>query len=212
MRLGAADTLLLCLDVVNNESVAAAVRKVKRKYGVLDFLINNAGVGVFIPFQEQTAKDIERQVRTNLEGLMKVTCAFLPHVRKGIINIASAAGKTVYEEMSVYCGSKFGVRGFTQSLAVEYPRLRICCVNPDMTATRLRAIRRPLTRWKDLQVPGSGRMYPCRGHGVEARSGHGEAVLRNGYDPANQKVFVIPDEEQNRVSFLFSTSMRPWPN
>jgi len=92
MRLGAADTLLLRLDVVDNESVAAAVRKVKRKYGALDFLINNAGVGAFIPFQEQTAKDIERQVRTNLEGLIKVTRAFLPHVRKGIINIASAAG------------------------------------------------------------------------------------------------------------------------
>lgn len=137
MRLGAADTLLLCLDVVDNESVAAAVRKVKRKYGALDFLINNAGVGAFIPFQEQTAKDIERQIRTNLEGLMKVARAFLPHVRKGIINIASAAGQTVYEEMSVYCGSKFGVRGFTQALALEYPRLRICCVNPDMTATRL---------------------------------------------------------------------------
>jgi len=39
--------------------------------------------------------------------------------------------------MSVYCGSKFGVRGFTQALALEYPRLSICCVNPDMTATRL---------------------------------------------------------------------------
>ena len=61
----------------------------------------------------------------------------LPQVRKGIINIASAAGKTAYEEMSVYCGSKFGVGGFTQALALECPRLRICCVNPDMTATRL---------------------------------------------------------------------------
>lgn len=137
MMLGAADTLLLRLDVVDNESIAEAVRKVKMKYGVLDFLINNAGVGVFIPFQEQTAKDIERQIRTNLEGLMKVARAFLPHVRKGVINIASAAGQTVYEEMSVYCGSKFGVRGFTQALALEYPRLRICCVNPDMTSTRL---------------------------------------------------------------------------
>jgi short-subunit dehydrogenase len=39
--------------------------------------------------------------------------------------------------MAVYCGTKFGVRGFTQSLALEYPRLRICCVNPDLTATHL---------------------------------------------------------------------------
>ncbi|MBI5212989.1 MAG: SDR family oxidoreductase [Nitrospirae bacterium] len=94
-------------------------------------------MGFFIPFKEQTTKHIERQIRTNLEGLIKMTNAFLPIVRKGIINIASVAGKTAYDEMTVYCGSKFGVRGFTQGLALEYPRLRICCVNPDMTATRL---------------------------------------------------------------------------
>ncbi|MEK6589649.1 MAG: SDR family oxidoreductase [Nitrospinota bacterium] len=136
-RLGAADTLLLHLDVTDNESVAGAARKVKRKYGDIDFLINNAGTGAFNLFKKQTAKNIERQIRTNLEGLIKVTRAFLPQVKKGIINIASAAGKEAYEEMSVYCGSKFGVRGFTQTLALEYPRLRICCVNPDETATRL---------------------------------------------------------------------------
>lgn len=136
-RFGAADTLLLHLNVVDNESVAEAARKVRRKYGAIDFLINNAGIGIFIPFRNQTAKGIERQLRTNLEGLIKVTRAFLPQVRKGIINVASAAGKTAYEEMSVYCGSKFGVRGFTQTLALECPRLKICCVNPDMTATRL---------------------------------------------------------------------------
>src|SRR4030043_855096 len=68
---------------------------------------------------------------------LKLTRSFLPYIRKGIINIASAAGKTAYAEMSVYCGTKFGVRGFTQALAEEHTRLKICCVNPDMTATRL---------------------------------------------------------------------------
>lgn len=136
-RLGAIDTLLIHLDVMDNESVSEAAIKVKRKYGYVDFFINNAGVGVFAPFREQTARDIERQIRTNLEGLIKVTRAFLPYVRKGVINIASAAGKEAYEEMSVYCGTKFGVRGFTKALALEHPGLRICCVNPDETATRL---------------------------------------------------------------------------
>lgn len=140
-RLGAADTLLLRLDVTDRESVAAAVRKVKRKYGTIAFLINNAGIGAFTPFKKQTMTDIERQIRTNLEGLLRVTRAFLPLVRNGIINIASAAGQTAYAEMSVYCGSKFGVRGFTQALALEFPRLRICCVNPDETATRLSGYR-----------------------------------------------------------------------
>lgn len=136
-RLGAAETLLLQLDVADNESVAEAVKRVKRELGAVDFLVNNAGIGHFVPFRQQTVREIERQVRTNLEGVIKMCRAFLPLVRKGIINIASAAGETAYAEMSVYCGTKFGVRGFTQALALEHPRLRICCVNPDETATRL---------------------------------------------------------------------------
>ena len=136
-RLGAADTLLLQLDVTNGVRVAEALRQVKHHYGAVDFLINNAGVGVFAPFQKQTVRNIERQIRTNLEGLIRMTRAFIPVIKQGIVNIASAAGQEAYAEMSVYCGTKFGVRGFTQGLALEYPRLKICCVNPDETATRL---------------------------------------------------------------------------
>lgn len=136
-KLGAADTLLLHLDVTDNKSVAGAAAKVKDRYGHIDFLINNAGTGTFKHLKKQTTADIERQIRTNLEGLIKVTRAFLPLVRTGVINVASAAGKEAYEEMSVYCGSKFGVRGFTQALALEHPGLRVCCVNPDQVATRL---------------------------------------------------------------------------
>lgn len=136
-KLGAEDTVLLHLDVTDHDSILDAGWEVKRRYGAIDFLINNAGVGVFAPFGEQGVKDIERQIRTNFEGVIKTTRAFLPLVRKGIINIASAAGKEVYTEMSVYCGTKLGVRGFTQALALEQPKLKICCVNPDETATRL---------------------------------------------------------------------------
>jgi NAD(P)-dependent dehydrogenase (short-subunit alcohol dehydrogenase family) len=136
-RLGAEDTHLVHLNVMDNRSIGDAVKRVHRKYGGVDYLINNAGVGIFLPFKEQSVQDIERQIGTNLEGLIKVTRAFLPFIRKGIVNIASAAGKTAYAEMSVYCGTKFGVRGFTQALAQEHPSLKICCVNPDMTATRL---------------------------------------------------------------------------
>lgn len=141
VRLGATDTKLLHLDVTDSRSVSEAVRSIKRTYGGVDFLINNAGVGVWSPLRNQTIKDIERQIRTNLEGLVKMTLSFLPLVRIGIINIASAAGKEAYAGMSVYCATKFGVRGFTQSLALESSRLRVCCVNPDETATRLSGYR-----------------------------------------------------------------------
>lgn len=136
-KLGAADTLLLNLNVMDNRSIASALMKVRKRFGKIDFLINNAGIGVFSLFKKQLVREIENQIRTNLEGLVKMTHAFLPYVRKGIINIASAAGKEAYSEMVSYCASKFGVRGFTQGLSLEYPRLKICSVNPDETATRL---------------------------------------------------------------------------
>jgi len=138
-RLGAEDTLLLQLNVTDVKSIGIALKSVRKKYGGVDFLINNAGMGVFMPFKDQTIKQIEQQTRTNLEGLIKVSYLFLPIIRQGIVNIASAAGKTAYAEMAVYCGTKFGVRGFTQALAGELPHLKIFCVNPDMTATRLSA-------------------------------------------------------------------------
>lgn len=136
-RLGAEDTLLIHLDVTDDRSIPDVLKRIRRKYGGVDFMVNNAGVGAFLPFKEQTLKNIERQIRTNLEGLIKITRTFLPFIRKGIVNVASAAGKTAYAEMSAYCGTKFGVRGFTQALAEELPRLKIFCVNPDMTATHL---------------------------------------------------------------------------
>ena len=93
IKLGAEDTLLLHLDVMDAKSVAVAVRKVKKAFGRVDTLINNAGVGVFTPFRKQSGRDVEQQIRTNLEGLIRITRALLPIVEKGIVNIASAAGK-----------------------------------------------------------------------------------------------------------------------
>ena len=137
LRLGAKETLLIHLDVTDMRSVAAAGARVSKKFGRIDFLINNASVLHYLPFRKQTPRQIERQLRTNLEGLVRMTLAFLPMVRKGFINIASAAGEETYPEMSTYCGSKFGVRGFTQALRLENKRLLIGCVNPDQTATHL---------------------------------------------------------------------------
>jgi NAD(P)-dependent dehydrogenase (short-subunit alcohol dehydrogenase family) len=163
-RLGAKDTLLLHLDVTDERSVAAARGRVARKFGRIDFLINNAGVLFLLPLRKQTRSQIERQLRTNLEGLVRMAHVFLPIVRKGIVNIASAAGEEAYEEMSTYCGSKFGVRGFTQALRLEHKRLRIGCVNPDQTATRLSGyVGRPPSEVAEViyrTVTGAAKMSP----------------------------------------------------
>jgi 3-oxoacyl-[acyl-carrier protein] reductase len=136
-ELGAAETLLIKLDLRENRSIVNTMDEVVKTYGKIDILINNAGVAVWKPLQKQDLTDIENQVRTNLEGLIKMTRTCLPYVKDMIINIASGAGQTAFADLAPYCATKFGVRGFTQALAQEISRLKIYAVNPDMTKTRL---------------------------------------------------------------------------
>ena len=136
------DAMLLQLDVADLESVEEALRKVVEKFGRIDLLVNNAGVVVWKDLKEQSVEEIERQLQVNLSGLVKMTRALMPQFytqKEGIIiNVSSGAGKKGYGGLSVYCASKFGVRGFTQALSAELPEgIRIYCVNPGMTATRM---------------------------------------------------------------------------
>jgi 3-oxoacyl-[acyl-carrier protein] reductase len=137
-ELGAAETLLIKLDLRDDKSIVKAVDKVIKTFGRIDILINNAGVAVWKPLQEQTLADVEDPTRTNLEGLIKMTrTCMLPYVKDMIINIASGAGQTAFAGLAPYCAAKFGVRGFTQALAQEISKLKIYAVNPDMTNTWL---------------------------------------------------------------------------
>ncbi len=136
-ELGASEVSLFYLNLMDNESIKEVVKETINKYGKLDILINNAGVLAWKPLREQTFEEIEAQVRVNLEGLIKITKEFLPYIADCIINIGSGAGKSPFPDLTTYCATKYGVRGFTQSLALEERQLRIYAVNPGMTATRM---------------------------------------------------------------------------
>ncbi len=136
-ELGAADVLILNLDVTKNKSIISATKAVLKKFGKIDILINNAGVVVWQPLMKQSFTAIENQLQTNLDGLIKLTRLCLPHITNAIINVSSGAGKTGYATLTTYCATKFGVRGFTQALADECRKLKIFSVNPGMTATRM---------------------------------------------------------------------------
>lgn len=137
------ESLLLQLDVTNNESVKNCIEKTIDKFGAIDILVNNAGVVIEKNFAEESNKEIDFQIDTNLLGLIKMTKSVLPYMQGQnsgiIINIASQIGKKVeWKDLSVYCATKFAVRGFTQALAKELPEgIKIFCVNPGMTATKI---------------------------------------------------------------------------
>jgi len=136
-KLGASDVLVLHLDVTKNESITGAVKQVVEHYHEISILINNAGVIVWKPLKDQSFTDIESQVRTNLEGLIKLTKECLPYVKEVIINLGSAAGKAGFGDLTAYCGTKFGVRGFSEALSQELPSVMVYTVNPGVTATRM---------------------------------------------------------------------------
>jgi len=131
---------------MDDESILHAVDEVVQEYKKIDILINNAGILSWTSLQNQNFKDIEIQVRTNLEGLMKMTRACLPYVKDTIINIGSIAGTTSMEELTVLCATKFGVRGFTQALAKELRHVNVYSVNPDFIATRMTDFKGDLLR------------------------------------------------------------------
>jgi len=134
------EAFLVQLDVTDRDSIKDAVDKIIDEFGHIDLLINNAGISISDPLEELTFEDIEKQLEVNLKGLIETTKITLPYLKEGdrgmIINISSGLGKTGSSEASIYCATKFGVRGFTQSIGEELsPEVPSYVVNPGLTAT-----------------------------------------------------------------------------
>jgi NAD(P)-dependent dehydrogenase (short-subunit alcohol dehydrogenase family) len=128
--------LALELDVTREEQAPRAVEAALRQFGSIDVLVNNAGYGHLGVFEESTPDEVRKQFATNVFGLMAVTRAVLPVMRKQrggrILNISSIAGLRGGFGASLYCASKFAVEGFTQSLAAEVAPfgVRVTSVSP----------------------------------------------------------------------------------
>ena len=137
MAIGASDTLVNQLNVMETRSITNAVNRIIERFGEISILVNNSGIVVEKHLADQSFEEIEIQVRTNLEGLIKMTKECLPHVKDTIINLSSGAGLEGYEDLTTYCATKFGVRGFTQALSKELAQVKVYTMYPPVTATRM---------------------------------------------------------------------------
>ncbi|MCY9227657.1 3-ketoacyl-ACP reductase [Bacillus haynesii] len=130
-------------DVKDLTAVERAVQSVKEELGQIDILINNAGIGGFAGFLEQSPEEWENIVQVNLMGVYNVTRAVLPEMieRKAgdIINISSTAGQRGAAGTSAYSASKFAVLGLTESLMQEIRKhnIRVSALTPSTVATDL---------------------------------------------------------------------------
>jgi NAD(P)-dependent dehydrogenase (short-subunit alcohol dehydrogenase family) len=120
---------VLPLDVTDPASVEAAIAATLEHFGQIDVVVNNAGYGLFGPFETATDEQIRRQFATNVDGIFAVTRAVLPAMRRQgsgtIINVASIGGLITLPFFSLYHATKFAVVGFTESLSFELAALGI---------------------------------------------------------------------------------------
>lgn len=121
--------LLLPLDVTNEQTIQQAVHKTVEQFGSIDVLINSAGYGLFGVFEVATKSQIQKQFDVNVFGLMAVTQAVLPIMRRQesgvIVNLSSFGGVTASPFASLYNSSKFAVEGLSEALWHELASLNI---------------------------------------------------------------------------------------
>jgi NAD(P)-dependent dehydrogenase (short-subunit alcohol dehydrogenase family) len=129
-------------DIRDRASVDALVAETARRFGGVDALINNAGVGVFTEVASMTDADWHQVIETNLTGVFYASRAVLPELRKAgggwIINIASLAGRNYFPRGAAYCASKAGLVAFTEALMqeVRFDGIRVSVVMPGSVATQ----------------------------------------------------------------------------
>jgi NAD(P)-dependent dehydrogenase (short-subunit alcohol dehydrogenase family) len=115
--------LALALDVADKAAVDAAVARAHEHFGRLDVVVNNAGYGLFGTIEEVSEREARDQIETNLFGALWVTKAALPILREQgsghIIQVSSIGGVNAFPTVGLYHASKWGLEGFTQSLAQE---------------------------------------------------------------------------------------------
>jgi NAD(P)-dependent dehydrogenase (short-subunit alcohol dehydrogenase family) len=115
--------LLTALDVTAPETISEAIFQGIARFGKIDVVVNNAGIGMFGAHEVVTDAVIRQVFETNTFGVMAVNRAIAPHMRERgsgtIVNVTSSAGIAPMPLVAVYTASKYAIEGFSESLAYE---------------------------------------------------------------------------------------------
>jgi NAD(P)-dependent dehydrogenase (short-subunit alcohol dehydrogenase family) len=128
--------LVLKLDVTQPDQVAAAVKSAEARFGGIDVLVNNAGIGYFAAIEEGDAAEVRKMFDVNVFGLTSMIQAVLPGMRKRrhgcIVNLSSLAGLRGMPALGQYNATKFAVEGLSEALRREAEPLgiQVMVVNP----------------------------------------------------------------------------------
>jgi len=167
-------TLALPLDVTDRAAVFKTVAQAKERFGRIDVAVNNAGFGLFGAIEEVSEAEARDQIETNLFGALWVTQAVLPIMRAQgsghILQVSSIGGVNAFPTVGLYHASKWGLEGFSTSLAAEVAPfgIKVTLIEPAgyatdwggpsaKRATPLSAYdpaRAAIAGWRSKNVPG----------------------------------------------------------
>ena len=129
------------LDVTDDITVTNAVQAISSEAGRIDVLVNNAGYGLNGAFEDLAMDEIKAQYETNVFGLIRMTQAVLPIMRRQksgtIVNISSGAGRFGFPIGSAYVSTKFAVEGLSESISYELEPfgIKVAIVEPGVIRT-----------------------------------------------------------------------------
>jgi 3-hydroxy acid dehydrogenase / malonic semialdehyde reductase len=138
----------LVFDVQDKEACFTQVASLTKTHTHIDVLINNAGLALGRDaFDEADLQDWESMLDTNVKGLLYMSKACLPLLKKAsdpyVINIGSTAAKEVYENGNVYCATKSAVEAISKGMRIDLRKygIRVSCVHPGATETEFSVVR-----------------------------------------------------------------------
>src|SRR6266545_5065289 len=119
MALGKSRVIGIVCDVRNQAQIKSLFELTEIELGGVDILINNAGIGIFVPVEEMSPEDFRAVLETNLFGVFYCCHEAIPLMKKRgggyVINISSLAGANPHPRMAAYNASKFGLNGFSEA-------------------------------------------------------------------------------------------------
>jgi len=185
------------VDMGDMDQIEALPEAVIVQHGSVDLLFNNAGVTVGSTFDGMSERDWDWVMNINLNGVVKSSRVFLPYLKDRpeavLVNTSSIFGMIAVAGQSVYHATKFGVRGFTESLAKEFKgtNLQVHCVHPGHVGTNILANSRfntdqPGRFGEDFNKDEMAEMFRTKGmHPSRAAS-----IILNGVRGNKRRIFV----------------------
>jgi len=212
------------LDVSDKKAIEALPQKVIDQHGKVDLVFNNAGVTAGSHFQDMKEENWDWVMGINFNGVINSTRAFIPHLvnnaEAAIVNTSSIFGIVAVPGQTAYHATKFAVRGFTESLALEMkqtnPNLQIHCVHPGHIGTNIAATARMSDEdFKDNETRSSifSRNAP------KTQQEMGELFKEGGMHPSKAAKIILNGVKKNKAKIfigldakLLDLSQRLFPN